>query len=159
MLTTPPKGEGPVLECHRHDYRREAGYAALIACMYVLAGLGYAADGARRWVVPGAILIVALWGLFTIRGTSFSVGAEWLQTPKEWVLLYELVEVSGSYRGIDFGFDLVDQDGRHVRLSVMDVQASQRTWDLICNGILHSVVANGANVDKTARKMLQLPAR
>lgn len=86
------------------------------------------------------------------------MGAEWLQTPKEWIRLYDLVEVSGSYRGIDFGFDLVDHDGRHVRLSVMDVQASQRTWDLIYNGILHSVVVNGADVDKTARKMLQLPA-
>ena len=73
--------------------------------------------------------------------------------------MYELVEVSGSYRSIDFGFDLVDQDGRHVRLSVMDIQASQRTWDLIYNGILHSVVVNGAQANKTARKMLQLPAR
>jgi hypothetical protein len=39
-----------------------------------------------------------------------------------------------------------------------EVQQNQRLWDLLYNGILHSVVAGGAETNRIARRALKLPA-
>lgn len=78
----------------------------------------------------------------------------WGVHKRMWVDLYELKRVHAHYGGTTFHLELSDKDIGFAR-SFQELQQDQRIWDLVYNGILHSV-ANGATVSKQAIGILQL---
>jgi hypothetical protein len=72
--------------------------------------------------------------------------------------LYELrsVSVTDSPRGL--ALRLVGPTGQRLILPFGLLEANQRLWDLVYNGIRHSE-ADGAEVDERTRQVLRLPPR
>ncbi|MHA6798302.1 hypothetical protein [Bounagaea algeriensis] len=157
-LQSPPEGEGAVLEWHQHDYRCDVGLAVVLIPLYavVLGGLIAVNPGWPWWLM---LLLAPFlgWELYATRGLHCSAGAEWLQTPKGWVRLYELRAVKYTFRGVNDALRLEDAGGRTVELPTADVLGNQRLWDLVYNGIRHSTVLGGATTNAMARKALEIP--
>src|SRR5207247_9859974 len=86
-----------------------------------------------------------------------AAGADWLMHQKAWVLTYELTEI--KTRGISntIYVYLTDKDGRKIDASIAIFQSDRLVWDLLCNGMRHSV-AKGAALKGTARSALVLRA-
>jgi hypothetical protein len=82
---------------------------------------------------------------------------DWLRGRKQWVRTYELVKVR-SYPSFSGGWiRLEDRDGRTLGLDHTTLQQDRRLWDLVYNGILHSVIAGGAETNGAAHLHLHLP--
>ena len=106
------------------------------------------------WLIP---LVIAPLIALAMRSESCSAGADWFAIGKRFVDTYALssVEVKAPthYRELE----LEDSSGRRTSVQLMTVQANRDLWDLVYNGILHSVVHGGADTNALARRALKLP--
>ncbi|OLT38727.1 hypothetical protein BJF85_08595 [Saccharomonospora sp. CUA-673] len=154
---TPP-GEAEALEWH---YPSRLGR--------VTAGLFVTAVGLAMYIFQGGFSWMGniwLWLLLALppfvfllvgRRGKVSAGVDWVAyTDKKYVKTYRLKQVTVHIDGIAHMVQLVDDEGRSMRPQVSDLQANHRLWDLVYNGILHSVHVNGAETNKRAREYLQL---
>ncbi|MGH3620910.1 MAG: hypothetical protein ACRDQ5_03855, partial [Sciscionella sp.] len=163
---------GPVLVWHRDSIKGQIfGYflalaiaIVAVAIMSVVQGRGL--DMLTAWPVYPIMLVGAYLMSSPLDFKTVSAGADWFQTGrrKRWyqrearlnyVKLYELLKVTGSYAGASFQLYLEDADGRGMYRTLNQLQPDRKTWDLIYNGILHSV-ANGADTDKISNDLLTL---
>lgn len=111
------------------------------------------------------------WWPFFVTGLAFSLGgilywsfnrefvaagAEWVAHQTGWVRLYDLTEVRtrGGYAKIYLC--LTDTAGRKMDPSLTVLQHNRDLWDLVYNGILHSIRDRDVVVDSLARTVLQL---
>jgi hypothetical protein len=164
----PPPGLGPVLAWHRESPRGKAVLVltgvglmlAIVAGISLFSGDGLAAFGYwQMWVfvVIGTILTAGPFSYLT-----YAAGADWFMVERArwgvkkrlWVDLYELKKIDVSYGGTTFHLFLYDKDLGLSR-SFEELQRDRRIWDLVYNGILHSV-ANGAQVSVQAIGILKL---
>lgn len=89
----------------------------------------------------------------------FAAGAAWAQAGKSWVNTYELVKIKFSVDGVNRVLRLKDSSGREIySFRLREFQANPRMWDLVYNGILHSVASGNCEITPKARKVLMLPA-
>jgi hypothetical protein len=92
------------------------------------------------------------------RASVSSAGAEWYGTGKRWVRIYELVQVTMSQgRRRDAYLRLVDVHGHDLQVSYAYLRRNRLIWDLVYNGILHSVIAGNARTNMSSRVKLDLP--
>lgn len=157
---TPPKGQGPVLEWYRHSQRYAIGMGvAAFFVIGILIGLRQGLDFAWlavwwMWV----FLFVAALGMYGIfRLVDPAAGADWLKIGRTWVLLYELTDIKVRHRGASMHLDLKDSGGRSVQVRVDELQEDRDLWDLVYNGLAHSVIVNGATTNYAAHSLLQVP--
>lgn len=155
----PPDGQGPTLEWHR-DAGVPAWFAAtlfgVLAAIVVSVSYG-GVDWVEEW---WAWLVVVLCAIFPIpftRPTWYSAGADWYRPGnKRYLKTYELISVKITPQGAQLGFDLQDRDGQVVLVKMEEMQKNRELWDLVYNGILHSVYRNGAETNTAARNYLHL---
>ncbi|MPY85862.1 MAG: hypothetical protein GEV00_21865 [Actinophytocola sp.] len=170
---TPPPGMGPVL-AWRHD--GIADKARDVAWWFGLSVVIGAAPSLLRGQGLHALTLWQIWMLILV-GTfvmsrplslkSMSAGADWIQWCRRkrwyhrcahqgWLKTYELVSIKGFTRiGMLTYLRLEDADGRVLKRMKHDLQPNRQIWDLLYNGILHSV-ANGAVIDNLANGILKL---
>jgi hypothetical protein len=118
-------------------------------------GLGF--DWVTTWAV-WPIIILGFTGIyFSLRASQCRAGVDWLARRKTWVKTYELVTVTCRTNHGDPQLRLVDSDGRSVEIAISDLQGDRRIWDLVYNGILHSVIAGHAQTNGRLHMMLRLP--
>ncbi|WP_235871134.1 hypothetical protein [Rhodococcus spongiicola] len=87
-----------------------------------------------------------------------AVGAVWVQEGPKWVNTYELVRIRFSVDGLRRVLRLQDASGREIHsFSLRNVQSNPLMWDLVYNGILHSVASGNCDISRKARKVLQIP--
>ncbi len=156
----PPAAHGPALEWNQQS-RRSAIWSGLIAAA-LIAGFGSLLFSGFGWVTQWwCWLLIVLCGLAIYKATSntwIAAGSDWLQNGKQWVDVYKLVEVKIGASGTSQVLRLKDSHGRQIRsVSLSDVQANQALWDLVYNGILHSVLSGKADPPKGTRKILSMP--
>jgi hypothetical protein len=109
----------------------------------------------QLWI--GLVVVGALVGLTQLRGTECAAGVDWLRGRRQWVRTYELVKVK-SYPSFSGGWiRLEDRDGRTLGLDHTTLQQDRRLWNLVYNGILHSVIAGGAETNGAAYLHLHVP--
>lgn len=159
-----PPGKGPVL-----GGSRVSNKIALIAGSGVPSQLivyvslytwsdGGPFDWMGLWWMWALIAIVPAYVLLFWRGSTVSVGADWLmQNKRRWVATYDLVSVEVSGEPTDRYLNLEDRDRRFFRLRLHELQEKPWIWDYAYNGILHSVVEGGAEADAETRLQLRLP--
>ncbi|OLT40689.1 hypothetical protein BJF85_06100 [Saccharomonospora sp. CUA-673] len=174
---SPPEGRGPVLAWHKSNKRgKVAVFAASMAILIVGMTFIQMIDGDGNpfsWMLvwqPWVVYVVG--ALLITRPATYrvlSAGADWAQlhtitfgvTRRRQVIdLYELHTVSGDVVAGGAGLSLTLESGSgenagHIRLVQHEWQGDRRLWDLVYNGILHSVAA-GASVNPNARGMLEL---
>lgn len=155
---TPPPGQGPTLEWFKASRRRSIA-AGIGGSIVVLVGITlFGGIGSLSiWWMWLIILIAGLLIGSSIRVSSCAAGAEWFAVGSNWVDLYNLssikVKAPTHYREII----LKDRSDRQADFELMEIQENQDLWDLVYNGILHSVVEGGAETNKLGHSVLKLP--
>jgi hypothetical protein len=153
-----PPGHGPVLEWYQHSRATSwwaaafgFGVLALFATFKVggLEWLGY-------WWLWVIVLLTMVLLFFGVRGTRLSAGADWLRGKKGWVSTYELTRIKATRAYATIAYQFTDAGDRHLYMTATDLQENPRLWDLVYNGILHSVYVNQAEANSLARKTLHL---
>lgn len=152
-----PPEDGPLLECYTPNHRvRWGGFAAMTLLLVGFLTLTYAGFGWIfvwwNWVIVAA---AEVGGYLRARSSSCAAGAEWFLCGDRWVRQYELVSVKVRGKWQLRYLRLADRDGRKVSLLMRDAQAVGELWDLVYNGVLHSV-ASGAEANASARRALKL---
>jgi hypothetical protein len=115
-------------------------------------------DWATHWTAWAVIIILSILGaLFAAWGIGgLAAGAEWVRYGKEWVKAYELTDVKLGEPRSPSTLVLEDTDGRKFSLGLMSLQANPALWDLVYNGMVHSIYYNRATVNERAREKLIL---
>jgi hypothetical protein len=127
---------------------------AILAVVFTLTlGLSWVST----WVMWPIIALCLIGVYASTRVSQCRVGADWVANRKTWVRIYELVKVT-CHGGVgDPELRLVDSDGRRTTLGILTMQNDRDIWDLTYNGILHSVIAGGAQTNGELHLMLHLP--
>lgn len=113
------------------------------------------------WVVIWGMWPIVAMGLIGVyastRISQCRVGADWVSNRKTWVSTYELTKVT-CHSGVgDPELHLVDSHDRRTTIGILTLQNDRDIWDLTYNGILHSVIAGGAQTNGELHLMLDLP--
>ena len=162
LAPSPPPGQSPVLVWYRESSR---GSVISTVVVVLLAATILTLSRGTAWIVHAkywgvwAIFAVSLVVVYFIsRADRFSAGADWVARGKKWVRVYDLVKVTcHSYPYYGAGVCMRDSGGRKLRYRFIDLSSDRLLWDLTYNGILHSVIAGGAETNWMLRKSLALP--
>lgn len=146
-LPAPPEGMGPVLESFRPSH--------LVSVFAGLIGAGVVAlflilrDGGFGWasnvVLWAPIAVVAVVLYVSVRRTVITAGSDWLMA-KSWVRTYELSAIRLDSRSNVTRLTLQDKTGRRVNVELADLCGNSKLWDLVYNGIRHSLASRGERV-------------
>jgi hypothetical protein len=162
LAPSPPPGQSPVLVWYRESSR---GSVISTVVVVLLAATIFTLSRGTAWIVNAkywgvwAIFAVSLVVVYFIsRADRFSAGADWVARGRKWVRVYDLVKVTcHSYPYYGAGVCMRDSGGRKLRYRFIDLSSDRLLWDLTYNGILHSVIAGGAETNWMLRKSLALP--
>lgn len=153
----PPDGQGPVLEWHyksRESQLLQFAIMAAIAVVFVTI-----LDGGFGWIRVWYLWVIVIAGsllvLLAARTQRYSSGADWFMHRKDFVRTYELTSIKFIKDFGDGDIELDDRHGGGVRASLTAVWDNPDLWDLVYNGIRHSV-ADGAQVNDLAVERLRL---
>lgn len=157
VVPAPPEGHGPALEWY---YKRGVPIwytsvliIALLAVVYTVVTLSF--SWTSTWWLWLLFFLGPIYGLALRRGCWCVAGANWYQHGDEYVNTYELTSVAIIQAARDT-LELKDRDGNEITPHLDDAQRNQALWDLVYNGILHSVHRGGATTNERARLLLQL---
>jgi hypothetical protein len=153
----PPAGEGPVLEWFYPD--RTTRLIAGLLLPLLGATLYTLQDGGFGWTSSPLLWIILLpWPfvVFWLGRYRLSAGADWLAYNKSFVKTYELVSVKVILNHTAPTLEVKDSHGNNVHVQINRLQQNPDLWDLVYNGLLHSVHVGKAEVNERAREYLQL---
>ncbi|MFC5061941.1 hypothetical protein [Actinomycetospora atypica] len=152
-LRPPPPGRGRVLEVHRGTRWDGLVFVGMTAA---LLGLGALLDSRILgfWWLWALFGVVAVLGARNVSRTYLAAGADYLQGRRTWVDLYALTEITVAAGNGQHWITLVDRDERRTTAGTNDLHANPALWDLVYNGIRHSVAA-GAHVKGSGARNLR----
>jgi hypothetical protein len=158
----PPAGQGPVLAWYQvtRRFAVEVGlWGFAITGLLLTARAGFSLAWSQYWEIwLGLLVIGALVGWTQWKGDGrCSAGAEWVMGRTHWVRTYELVKVKASLSAGGPVIDMCDADGRRLSIALSLLQEDRMVWDLVYNGILHSVIAGNAETNGRLHLHLRLP--
>lgn len=156
----PPDHLGPTLEWIQPTVRDQ--YTAAILMAGITIAFFTITNGDLRWIHWwGAWLIIATgaWMMFRTYGNVWTAaGATWVQWRSSWVDTYHLTRVRFSADGYSRVLRLKDVHGNEIRsFKISDIQGNPDLWDLVYNGILHSVASGNCDIDAKTRRILRIP--
>ncbi|NHD18997.1 hypothetical protein G9447_18660 [Actinopolyspora sp. BKK1] len=154
-----PEGESPALEWFCPS--RGQSFSIGVTISLVVLAFGVLRDGGLGWMTTWWLwLFVVPWPFVTLlagRNTRMSAGADWFRYGKKgFIRTYELTSVKVTTEGASRALRLNDAEQRTLSVQLNDIQRNRELWDLVYNGILHSVRGNGAETNKLARTFLDL---
>ncbi|GAA4820561.1 hypothetical protein GCM10023201_02500 [Actinomycetospora corticicola] len=149
----PPPGYGPVLEVQRGTDYDSLVFVGLLAG---LLGVGALVDVRVLgfWWLWAVFGVLAVLGVRGIRRTYLAAGADYLQNGRIHVDLYTLTEIVVGVGQGQHWVTLVDRDEHRTTAPTGALHANPELWDLVYNGIRHSV-ADGARVRGTGAGYLR----
>jgi hypothetical protein len=156
----PPPGKGPALEWFA-DAKSTLWGAAVFTFLLVSVLLTVRAGGfgwMRTWWLW--LILVGCCSLFLLARKKLrtTAGSDWLRMDQQWVDTYRLRSIRVTRGARTHHLELVDQAGNKLHTQVYYLQKNRRLWDLVFNGILHSIVHSGADVNRRAVDHLHLKA-
>lgn len=156
---SPPDGLGPILEWFRSP--RGSGRIAVSLAVFAIALALTLETRSLEWMTwwwPWAIAGGAALLLHFSGRPMVCAGADWFKCDRKFVKTYELVSVKVSRTSpgdSSWHLDLKDAAGRKTTTQLKEFQYNPLLWDLVYNGILHSV-RNGAKTNRDSREYLSL---
>jgi hypothetical protein len=155
----PPGGQGTTLEWISRSWKAIPQVALFI--FVILAGFATLKDwgiGWMRvwwlWLVAGGLSLLA--GLAVWSSEGMEAGADWFKYGGSWVKTYELTEVNLEKSWGSDRLELKDVDGHDLSIKMLNIQINPDLWNLVYNGILHSVHYGGAVANERAVVRLRL---
>ncbi|MHA6798713.1 hypothetical protein [Bounagaea algeriensis] len=106
------------------------------------------------WSIPVVCAALIAWN---VRGTYLAAGADWFQSRRHWVRTYELTSIKYTTKPGGFSVLLQDGQGGRAGCDLHELQSNPALWDLVYNGILHSVASGEVTANFAARRHLPLP--
>jgi hypothetical protein len=91
------------------------------------------------------------------RRTKVSGGTNWLKLRRAWVRTYDLTKVTAHSTPVGIELRFTDQGGRELSVISDEIQRDRYLWDLVYNGIVHSVIAGGAETNNLLHRAFQVP--
>lgn len=162
-VKAPPAGEGPMLEWDYPD-RTSRVIAGLVVSV-----LGLLVYVVKDWIngLSGLSWVDTWWlwllltpwpFVFLLLGNQpISAGADWLAGRKIFVKTYDLVKVKVGVTGsAAHQLQITDKYGNGAEFQITILQQNHKLWDLVYNGLVHSVHINGAETNQRARDYLLL---
>ncbi|SFT49511.1 hypothetical protein SAMN04487904_102515 [Actinopolyspora lacussalsi subsp. righensis] len=154
----PPHEASPMVEWfHRSRARSLLARLTLVSVIFVIGVFMGGVDLPRVlvfWVTLGSWALIS--GLRK-HNPSLSAGVDWLTHENgNFVLTYQLASVEVAGTKPHQSLRLVDVYGNEFSSDLDDPQRNRELWDLVYNGILHSVHVNGATISQSARDSLEL---
>lgn len=157
---TAPAGEGPMLIWYKSSRKaalKVTAWGTLIIPIVVILMQGLSIEWMSFWQ-PWAVLAAFLLLIYLAQRTvECAAGAEWIKHGKAWVRLYELTDVKVKHRSNSMHLDLKDRHGHTVMTQLDDIQQDREMWDLVYNGILHSVITGQAKTNGMVHSALKVP--
>lgn len=83
-------------------------------------------------------------------------GFQWVQTRKKWVSTYELTRIRSTNIGLQRAMKLDDSHGHTLVLVLRHAQKNIELWDVVYDGIVHSVASGDCDISKAARRILKV---
>lgn len=156
----PPLGHGPALEWFAETRSTMWGAAVFALAVFLVfstwkwGGFGWA----KVWWLWPIVLGCASLFLIGRANSRLTAGADWLIVHGVCVNTYRLREIRVTGGVGTYHLELTDTSGRKIDIQVPYLQRNRELWDLVYNGILHSIVHHGADVNRRAMARLQLQA-
>ncbi len=117
-------------------------------------------DQGLGWIDNWTLWCVALAGgafMYWRGGHNWmAAGSQWVQSGPQWINTYEIVRIRFSVDGLHRVIRLKDSSGQELTLELRNAQGHPLLWDLVYNGLLHSVASGHCDISKKARKVLKL---
>lgn len=158
---SPPPGQGPVLAWYRDSQKsrlRTGGCTAIIMVAIFTIGTGFAVEWMTYWWMWLLVLVAAVIIGVGRKAVQPSAGSEWFQQHGGgWVRTYELTKVTAMSWPTGIAVTMTDRDGRKVNVEAFDMLEDPLIWDLVYNGIMHSVIAGGAQTNGALHAALDIP--
>jgi hypothetical protein len=156
----PPPDNGPALEWFA-DAKSTMWGSAVFALVILLAFLTLRWGG-LGWMQVWWLWLIVLAGaslfLFMRKSLRMTAGADWLLMHGVCLNTYRLRKIRVTTGVGTYHLVLIDTEGETIDTQVHYLQKNRKLWDLVYNGILHSIVYNGADVNRRAVEHLQLQA-
>jgi hypothetical protein len=169
-----PPGMGPPVVHYRESRRAGFGhytlFFALLVLLFTIMSLS-SGDGLRMltyWPIVALIIITPYMMTAPLSYRTVSAGADWFAwTPsKRWwtpwtpqphyIKTYQLTKIDGyTPTWSRPHLRLRDADGHELDAAISLYQGDRRAWDLLANGVLHSV-ADGATITHEAVNLFRL---
>ena len=157
---SPPPGQGPALVWYQPSRHKQVTtglttFFVLVIGVTVIRGFDPSWMAYwLPWVVLIAFTLLMAWLVST---SACSVGADWLKVSRRrWVRLYDLAYIKTARHNTELYVEFKDHDGRYIDTKLEDLQQDRGMWDLIYNGILHSIIVGGAESTRV-HNMLNVP--
>ena len=155
----PPSGRGPVLEWFQENRRSGLKYFFIGFFFIVIAGsirdLSFSWMGVWwLWLFPVGLGLVLY---FVFRREAIAVGADWYKKGRRWVDTYDLKSVQIKTGPGRLDLNMTDRSGRSVATTCLVIEKNRKLWDLVYNGIVHSVKDHPVETNKASRQYLDLP--
>lgn len=149
---------GPPLEwCEESKHFPVHGAAFFLCFMLACATFVYRGfDWIYEWLPWTAVLGLPLLVFFDMRKDRVLAGARWVQERDKWVSTYELVTIRSTTVGLNRATKLIDAQGNKIVLILRNAQANPALWDLVYNGIVHSVASGSCDISRAARRILRV---
>ncbi len=140
--------------------RDQYGDAAMLAGL--LAVFGTISAGGFSWVLEWwawGLLALFPWIMFRASGNHWTAaGVSWVQWRDSWVDTYKLTRIQFSADGYSRVLRLKDAHGNEIHsFKISEIQRNPDLWDLVYNGILHSVASGNCDIDAKTRHILKIP--
>ncbi len=154
-----PEHLGPVLEWLQPTVRDRYIGAFLIAAILVV--YLTVINGDFRWIhwwimwviIPGSSLL-----LFFGKGNHWTAAAPPGSNGTTAVDTYHLTRIRFSADGPSRVLRLKDAHGNKIQsFKISEIQRNPDLWDLVYNGILHSVASGNCDIDAKTRHILKIP--
>jgi len=110
------------------------------------------------WLMPLLAIGQIVHLFWSAKRTVAAAGADWYSLNGRWVRTYELTEVKLIKRGRAGSYlRLVDSEGRTIETGYVFMRKNRLIWDLVYNGMLHSVIAGKAMTNMRLHSEVGLP--
>ncbi|MEV0947126.1 hypothetical protein [Rhodococcus sp. NPDC049939] len=155
-----PSGMGPALEWSqastKHRVQAAVAMSGLLLAFIIFTNRGF--EWVGQWFPWFWIVGCGAFMYWRAGQEWMAAGAVWVQDGPFWVNTYELVRIRFSVDGLNRVLRIEDAEGRKIHsFGLRDVQSNPQMWDLVYNGILHSVASGNCDISRKARKVLQIP--
>ncbi|WP_232284632.1 hypothetical protein [Rhodococcus sp. R1101] len=155
-----PDHLGPTLEWFQPHVREK--YISAFTLMTITVAFFTISNGDLRWIHWwGAWLIITAGGWLMFRGIRnhwTAAGSTWVQCRDSWVDTYHLTRIRFSADGTNRVLRFKDAHGNEIHsFKISDIQGNPDLWDLVYNGILHSVAFGSCDIDAKTRHILKIP--
>lgn len=156
-IVVPPEMGPPLEWCEESKHYPLQG-AIFYLCLFAVCGTviyrGF--EWTSNWFLWVFITVICVTMYFDLKKDRVIAGARWVQQREEWVSTYELVRIRSTTVGLNRAMSIRDTHGNKLVLVLSTTQKNPPLWNLVYNGIAHSVAHGDCDISKAARRIIKV---